>query len=91
MRIHLGLWGLVPVLVVLGCTTTEPSTRPPKEPMVYRAPPDLPEYSKPLVYPKEFMEEDPLIKKTKGSALPGMGGRPGGPGSRPGMTGPGGF
>ena len=93
MRILCGLGMLVPLLALLGCNTTENTVRPPKEPMVYRTPPDLPEYSKPLTYPKEFMDEDPLIKKSTKAAGPGMGGRPGGPGGAgaggPGMGGPG--
>jgi hypothetical protein len=90
MRILLGLGVLAPILGLIGCSTTEPSTRPPKEPAVYRTPPDLPEYSKPLSYPKEFMEEDPLMKKSTKAAGPGMGGRPGGPGGA-GPGGPGGM
>lgn len=103
MRIPYALGWMLPVLALLGCTTSETATRPPKEPMVFRTPPDLPEFNKPLSYPKEFMEEDPLIKKGTKTATPGLGGRPGGPGGAglgglgggglagPGMTGPGRF
>lgn len=86
MHIRCGTGLLLSLLVLVGCTTTESSTRPPKEPMVFRTPPDLPEFSRPLTYPKEFMEEDPLIKKSTKVAGPNMGGKPGGPG---GMGGPG--
>ncbi|MGL4549546.1 MAG: hypothetical protein ACRC33_00050 [Gemmataceae bacterium] len=76
-RLVLGPLALVPLLAFFGCSTTEPNTRPPKEPMVYRSAPDEPAYSRPMEYPKETMEQDPLIKKAKTAGLPGMTQRPG--------------
>jgi hypothetical protein len=80
-RILVGSLALMPLIGFFGCSTTEPATRPPKEAMVYRTAPDDPAYSKPLEYPKETMDADPLIKKSsKGAGLPGMSSRPGQPG-----------
>lgn len=84
----LGPLTLLGAVAVIGCQSTEPSTRPPAEPVVYRTAPDEPTYNRPLEYPKEYMEQDPLTKKAKSAGLPGLtrpgqGGRPsmgGGPG-----------
>jgi hypothetical protein len=78
----LGLLGLLPL--AWGCAGTEPALRPPKPQEEFVAPPQEGTYSNPVVYPKEYMEDDPLQKKAK-SGLPGLMGRPGtgAPGQRP--------
>jgi hypothetical protein len=49
-----------------GCASSEPQLRPPKAPEEYNAPPDNdPRYNKPIEYPKETMDQDPLTKKAK--------------------------
>ncbi|NBO93890.1 MAG: hypothetical protein EBV06_16515 [Planctomycetia bacterium] len=77
MRLVIGSFAVLSLLTLLGCSTTQPNTRPPKEPMVYRTAPDDPAYSRPLEYPKETMEQDPLIKKAKNAGITGLNQRPG--------------
>jgi hypothetical protein len=55
LLIHAGL---------LGCATTEPQIKPPKQAEEYNSPPDNDRrYTGPIEYPKETMESDPLLKK----------------------------
>ena len=77
-------WLVLAGLLPLGCATTEPQVRPPKQPDEFIAPPT--EMAKPIAYPAESMDDDPLLKKAKaGSNIPGMmkggAGGPGSPGS----------
>jgi hypothetical protein len=77
-RLILGPLALSPLLLFLGCAwDTAQAVRTPKEPMAYRTAPDEPTYNRPLEYPKESMDQDPLIKKHKGLGLPGLTSRPG--------------
>jgi hypothetical protein len=68
-----------------GCAHTEPQIKPPKPPEEFNAPPDNdPRYNKPIEYPAETMDQDPLQKKTKdGKNTPGPTGSPRAP-TRPG-------
>lgn len=86
MRKLVGWLGLM-LLVPLGCTSTEPSLRPPKGPEEFNGPPNEPAYGRPIEYPKDAMDGDPLQRKAKQGALPGMMNGPGAPGGgrTPGM------
>jgi hypothetical protein len=78
-----------------GCAATESQVRPPKPPEEFKAPPDESRYSGPVEYPRETMNQDPLLKRAKDSAsksTPGPTGNPrngmggmGSPGRMPGM------
>jgi len=82
VRKLIGWLGLVS-LVPLGCMTTEPSMRPPKPPEEFVAPPNEPGYARPVEYPKDVMDGDPLMRKNKGITTPGLMNRPGAAGQRP--------
>src|SRR5262245_39191593 len=77
--------------LIAGCETTQSQVvRPPKMPEEYNAPPtNDPRYSGPVEYPREVMEQDPLLKRAKDNAksLNPMSG--GGGAGGPGMRGPG--
>ena len=79
-------WLSLGVLAPLGCTSTQPQLRPPKPSEEFVAPPSDPAFGKPVAYPAESLDQDPMLKKGKGG-LPGMmkGGGMGGPGA--GLTG----
>ena len=77
IRDVLGLCGLV-LAVAAGCASDRDVVKPPKQPEEFRAPPDSEgRYSRPLEYPKETMDQDPLKKasdkKGPGASRPGMG------------------
>jgi hypothetical protein len=68
-----------------GCTSTDAHLKPPKPPEEYNTPPDTdPRYLPGAkLYPKDVMDDDPLVKKARDKAanaggLPGSG-RMGGP------------
>jgi hypothetical protein len=73
-----------------GCASTEPQIKPPKQPEEFNAPPDNdPRYNKPIEYPAQVMDDDPLQKKAKDSKnTPGP---TGSPRSTPNRVGAGGF
>jgi hypothetical protein len=76
------LWGLA------GCATTESEIKkPPKPPEEYKLPPeDDPRFNKPVEYPKDVFEKDPLQQKAKAKDTPGMiGSQRSGMGPRPGQ------
>jgi hypothetical protein len=76
------MWGGIGVLAVAllgaaGCLTNDAHLKkPPKQPEVYAVPPEDPRYDKPIEYPKETMDRDPLQQKSKNDQGPGQ---PGGP------------
>ncbi len=91
------IWGGVGILTAAlfglgGCLHTDTQLKkPPKQPEEYRTVPDSdPRYNKPVEYPKETMDRDPLQTKNKNgdkSQNPldkqgGMGGSMGGGGPR---------
>lgn len=67
----------------VGCTWSDKEVRPPKPPEEFVVPPeDDARYGKPHEYPKDTLDQDMLLKKTKdgGKSTPGpIGGR--GPGA----------
>jgi hypothetical protein len=86
IRDVLGLCGLV-FAAVAGCALSESNqVKPPRPAEEFRAPPESdPRYARPIEYPKDTMDQDMLLKKTKenakgtpGPMRPGMGGGPGG-------------
>jgi hypothetical protein len=79
---------------VAGCTSTDAHLKPPKPPEEYNTPPENdPRYAPGAkLYPKDTMEDDPLVKKARDKAASGLNGLPGsgrmgGPGSMGGMGG----
>jgi hypothetical protein len=81
--------GLLSLLLPLtwGCSSTEPALRPPKTPEEFIPPPNETWASRPIDYPKEALDGDPLLRKAKGPSTPGLTGRPGAAGQRPMMPG----
>jgi hypothetical protein len=81
------------LLATVGCATHDAHLKkPPKEAEVYAVPPDDPRYEKPIEYPKESLERDPIQQKAKNNdQLPGSfnTSRVGGPGNTGGIGGPG--
>lgn len=76
--------------VVAGCESSRDHLRPPKPPEEFNAPPPTdPRYSGPVEYPRDVMDQDPLLKRaTKDSKTPGMmNNRMGGPGATGGRIG----
>jgi hypothetical protein len=70
-----------------GCATSEPQLKPPKAPEEFNAPPDNDSrYNKPIEYPKEAIDQDPL-NKAKGNNPGGPGGPGGGKAGMPGRMG----
>jgi hypothetical protein len=67
-----------------GCATNESSIRPPKPPEEFRDPPDEPRYTGPVQYPRETMQEDMLLKKSKENKPLNPMTNPRGPGGMPG-------
>ena len=89
IRLWMGL-GLLAGLGLAGCTWTQKEVRPPPPPEEFKAPPENdPRYANPHEYPKETLDQDPLLKKAKDSAK-GMPGQMGA-GSRSPSRGVGGF
>jgi len=73
IRLLLGL-GLLVGLGLGGCSWSQREVRPPPPPEEFRAPPENdPRYGNPHDYPKETLDQDPLLKKSKD----GMKGLPG--------------
>ncbi|MFM7149741.1 MAG: hypothetical protein ACKO23_07855 [Gemmataceae bacterium] len=58
--------------VLVGCTATEKERiRPPKPPEEFNAPPENdPRYSGPIEYPRDVMDQDMLMKKSKEKSSP---------------------
>src|SRR5262249_42600092 len=75
--------------LVAGCETTQSQVvRPPKLPEEYNAPPaNDPRYSGPVEYPREVMEQDPLLKKAKDNSKGPPNSMSGGGGAGSGMRG----
>jgi hypothetical protein len=89
IRDLLGLSALL-LMTLGGCALTENQLRPPKPPEEYNPPPENDSrYSKPIEYPKDTMDNDALLKKSrnKGPQNPVGKGMMGGNSSTPGRVG----
>ncbi len=81
---------LLGMAAVNGCESRDNYVRPPKPPEEFNAPPaNDPRYTGPIEYPREVMEQDPLLKRAKENKTPNplnspRAGGAGGPAMRPG-------
>ena len=89
---------VVSLLGLVGCASTEPHLKPPKQPEAYVLPPtDDPRYSEPIRYPDGTLNKDTLRKgdlaAPGGPEGPGGSGGPGSRGAGPARFGsnPGGY
>jgi hypothetical protein len=57
---------LLGTIGLVGCESTSHQVQPPKPPEEFRDPPENdPRYSGPIQYPRDTLDQDPLLKKAR--------------------------